>query len=137
MSDLPEFLQPVTIIRILCLLMLAVLFLQSGIDKVIARKANLDWLTGHFASSPFKNMVPLLLSVLTIAELAAGTCSLIGAIMVLAGGSGFIGYLGALFSATSILMLFFGQRIAKDYAGAANLIPYFLLCGLTVILFSL
>jgi hypothetical protein len=25
--------------------------------------------------------------------------------------------------------LFFGQRMAKDYAGAASLIPYFLLCA--------
>jgi diacylglycerol kinase len=27
----------------------------------------------------------------------------------------------------SILALFFGQRVAKDYAGAAVLVPYFLL----------
>jgi diacylglycerol kinase len=26
-----------------------------------------------------------------------------------------------------VLALFFGQRIAKDYAGAAVLVPYFLL----------
>jgi diacylglycerol kinase len=24
-------------------------------------------------------------------------------------------------------MLFFGQRVAKDYAGAASLVPYFIL----------
>ena len=31
---------------------LAILFLQSGIDKVVDRRGNLEWLTGHFAKSP-------------------------------------------------------------------------------------
>jgi hypothetical protein len=26
-------------------------------------------------------------------------------------------------------MLFLGQRLAKDYAGAASLVPYFVLCA--------
>ena len=30
-------------------------------------------------------------------------------------------------SAISLIALFFGQRMAKDYAGAAVLVPYFLL----------
>ncbi|HMI84672.1 MAG TPA: hypothetical protein VK550_11310 [Polyangiaceae bacterium] len=37
--------------------------------------------------------------------------------------------LGALLSIAAILMLFFGQRLAKDYAGAAALVPYFILAG--------
>ena len=31
--------------------------------------------------------------------------------------------------ALAITLLFFGQRVAKDYAGAASLVPYFLLCA--------
>jgi hypothetical protein len=31
-------------------------------------------------------------------------------------------------------MLFFGQRLAKDYAGAAALVPYFILCAGAVVL---
>jgi diacylglycerol kinase len=34
----------------------------------------------------------------------------------------------------SITALFFGQRIAKDYAGAAVLVPYFLLMLATMYL---
>jgi hypothetical protein len=34
---------------------------------------------------------------------------------------------GAIVSAITIVALFFGQRMAKDYAGAAVLVPYFLL----------
>jgi hypothetical protein len=34
---------------------------------------------------------------------------------------------GAQLAALNIVMLFFGQRLAKDYAGAASLVPYFIL----------
>jgi hypothetical protein len=34
---------------------------------------------------------------------------------------------GAFVAAIAITALFFGQRMAKDYAGAAILVPYFLL----------
>jgi hypothetical protein len=37
------------------------------------------------------------------------------------------GFAGSLLSAITLLMLFFGQRVAKDYAGAATLVPYFIL----------
>jgi hypothetical protein len=36
-------------------------------------------------------------------------------------------FYGAVISAVAIVALFFGQRMAKDYAGAAVLVPYFLL----------
>ena len=73
--------------------------------------------------------MPLLLPVITVMELAAGSLSAIGHIMVhLDQGSG-IGLLGMLIGTASLIMLFFGQRVAKDYAGAATLIPYFLMCA--------
>jgi len=38
-----------------------------------------------------------------------------------------VAFYGAVISAISIVALFFGQRMAKDYAGAAVLVSYFLL----------
>jgi hypothetical protein len=38
-----------------------------------------------------------------------------------------LAFYGAVISAISLIALFFGQRMAKDYAGAAVLVPYFLL----------
>ena len=106
---------------------LAILFLQSGIDKVVDRRGNLDWLKGHFAKSPLAGMVPLLVTAITILELAAGALSAVGcALIVLKHDSAFAFY-GAVLAALSIIALFFGQRMAKDYAGAATLVPYFLL----------
>ena len=106
---------------------LAVLFLQSGLDKVVDREGNLQWLTGHFAKSPVADMVPMMLSVVTAVELTAGGLSALGAVVRFFGGGTSIAYYGAVFATLGILMLFFGQRLAKDYAGAAVLVNYFLL----------
>jgi hypothetical protein len=47
-----------------------------------------------------------------------------------------IAFYGAVISAVAILALFFGQRMAKDYAGAAVLVPYFLLALITIYLLA-
>ncbi|RYZ41198.1 MAG: DoxX family protein [Myxococcaceae bacterium] len=111
--------------QILCAVFLAILFLQSGLDKVVDWKGNLGWLTGHFAKSPLKGVVTPMLAVITLMELAAGALSGAGAVALLVSGNPLLAYLGAVVSAVSLLALFFGQRMAKEYAGAAVLVPYF------------
>ena len=106
---------------------LAILFLQSGIDKVVDRRGNLEWLKGHFAKSPLAGMVPLLVSVITFLEIAAGALSAVGCMLTIIKKDSTVAFYGAVLSAISIIALFFGQRMAKDYAGAATLVPYFLL----------
>jgi len=106
---------------------LSILFLQSGIDKVVDRRGNPDWLKGHFAKSPLAGMVPLMVLAITILELAAGALSAIGCVLITLSHDTTVAFYGAVVSALSILALFFGQRMAKDYAGAAILVPYFLL----------
>ena len=106
---------------------LAILFLQSGIDKVVDRRGNLEWLQGHFAKSPLAGMVPLLVTTITILEIAAGGLSAVGCILIILTRDSTLAFYGAAFATISIIALFFGQRMAKDYAGAATLVPYFLL----------
>ena len=114
-------------LQILVSAFLAILFLQSGIDKVVDRRGNLEWLEGHFAKSPLAGIVPLLLTVITIVEVAAGVLSAIGCVMIIFSWGSTVAFYGAVISAIAIIVLFFGQRMAKDYAGAAVLVPYFLL----------
>ena len=116
------------IIKVLITAFLAVLFLQSGLDKVFDRKGNMEWLTGHFANSPFKNMVSVNLTAVTILELAAGLLSAVGALQLILTGGSSLAFFGIFLSAVSILCLFLGQRLAKDYVGAAVLVNYFILC---------
>jgi diacylglycerol kinase len=106
---------------------LAILFLQSGIDKVVDRRGNLEWLKGHFAKSSLAGIVPALLICITVLEVAAGALSAVGCVFVILSRDSTIAFYGAAISAVAVLALFFGQRMAKDYAGAAVLVPYFLL----------
>lgn len=115
------------LLRVLISAFLAILFLQSGIDKVVDRRGNLDWLTGHFAKSPLAGIVPLMVSVITVLEIAAGALSAVGCASIILGHDSTLAFFGAVIAAISIIALFFGQRMAKDYAGAATLVPYFLL----------
>lgn len=107
-------------------LFLAILFLQSGIDKIVDRRGNLEWLRGHFSKSPLAGMVPLMVSVITVLEIAAGALSAIGCLLIVIKHDSVVAFYGAIISSIAILALFFGQRMAKDYAGAAVLVPYFL-----------
>jgi len=131
-----ELLSPVHSIQILCLIFMAILFLQSGLDKVIDYKGNLEWLTGHFAKSPLKGTVGILLPVLTLMEVAAGALCAVGVIMLVINGSGSVGLFGLQLAALSLIALFFGQRIAKDYPGAATLTTYFLIAMAGIYLFQ-
>src|SRR5437870_2395496 len=114
-------------LQVLVSAFLAILFLQSGIDKVVDRGGNLEWLKGHFAKSPLAGVVPLMMTAITILEVAAGALSAIGCGMLVFSCSSTIAFYGAVVSAVAIIALFFGQRMTKDYAGAAILVPYFLL----------
>jgi diacylglycerol kinase len=124
------------LLQILVSAFLAILFLQSGIDKVVDRRGNLEWLKGHFAKSPLAGMVPLMVAVITIFEIAAGALSAVGCVLIISLRDPIVAFYGAIVSAMSILTLFFGQRIAKDYAGAAILVPYFLLTLVAIYLLA-
>jgi len=115
---------------------LGILFLQSGIDKIIDWRGNLEWLMGHFAKSPLAGIVPALLITITILELAAGALSAVGCVFLIFSRDSTVAFYGAIVSALAIIALFFGQRMAKDYPGAAVLIPYFLLALVAIYLLA-
>jgi hypothetical protein len=95
-----------------------------------------EWLKGHFAKSPLAELVPALLIIITILELAAGVLNGIGCFAVVLLRDSTIAFYGAVISAIAIIALFFGQRMAKDYAGAAVLVSYFLLALVAIYLLA-
>ena len=115
------------ILQILVSAFLAILFVQSGIDKVVDRRGNRAYLEQHFAKSPLAGTVGPMFAVITLLEISAGALSGMGCVVLLLTHDSMVAYLGALVGAINLLALFFGQRVAKDYAGAAALVPYFLL----------
>lgn len=122
------------------LLMLGICFAQSAYDKCRNYKGNLEWLKGHFSASPLAGIVSILLPTLTLLELLAGLFGLAaGGFWIFEGiGGDFSPVLISLalfFCMASLLALFSGQRLAKDYPGAASLVPYMILAGLSLALF--
>lgn len=117
------YLQNATVL--LLLLFMVITFLQSGMDKLLDWKGNLSWLKGHFSKTPFKNTVPLLLGVVLFTEVVAGLFCAVGIYQILMEGSYVLALYGAILSCMALLMLLFGQRVAKDYDGARTIAIYF------------
>ena len=110
----------------------AILMLQSGMDKLFHYKDNLAWLKGHFANTFLGSSVPALLLVLTCLELGCGLLFSTALVSSFFDPLNFNWFQQAyLVSGLTFLSLFLGQRIAKDYAGAASLAGYFVFwfCG--------
>lgn len=112
--------------EILILIFLVITFLQSGIDKITDWNGNLSWLKGHFKETPLKGMVPFMLGLVLLAEVVAGVLCTIGIYQIIAEQKTEMALWGAIISCVSLLMLLFGQRMAKDYEGARTIVVYFI-----------
>ncbi|MFS4446083.1 DoxX family protein [Maribacter sp. 2307UL18-2] len=112
--------------EVLLLAFMAITFLQSGIDKIVDWKGNLGWLKGHFEKTPLRTMVPLLLGTVLLIEMVAGLLSVAGIFQLLTSGTKELAFYGAIASCIALLMLLFGQRVAKDYEGARTIAVYFI-----------
>ena len=116
----------------------AICFLQSSLDKLLDSDGNLEFLRGHFKNSPISSdLVVPMFWLLTFLELAAGvTCGLALVTFSWTTG-GFLAHWGLRFSIYALLVLFLGQRLAKDYAGAAVVTSYFAVALLGLLAFGI
>ncbi|MBT8184996.1 MAG: DoxX family protein [Eudoraea sp.] len=112
--------------EILLLLFLIITFLQSGIDKIFDWTGNLGWLKGHFEKTPLQNLVPLLLGTVMLVEMAAGIMCALGIYQLVMTEDKTLALFGGILSCIALLMLLFGQRMAKDYEGAKTIAVYFI-----------
>jgi len=120
-----EIIHDLTFVIPLCIaIFFAIVFIQSGLDKVFDWKGNKSWLTSHFKETFLGSMVPLLLGTITVLEILAGLLSLVGGIYFLITRSTFWIEQGLILGMLTFLMLLFGQRIAKDYDGAKTIAIY-------------
>jgi hypothetical protein len=105
----------------------AILFTQSGLDKVFNFSGNLEWLKGHFSKTFLAPMTLLMVVTITILEVATGVGTAIGLVYFVITGTTTIIWYASIVGAAALCGLFFGQRVAQDYPGAAVLVPYFIL----------
>lgn len=112
--------------ELLLLLFLIIVFLQSGIDKIFDWNGNVSWLKEHFSKTPLHGLVPTLLFTLLIIETFSGIICAVGVLEIIVWGKTSIAFYGSVLSCISLLMLLFGQRMAKDYEGAKTIAVYFI-----------
>lgn len=104
----------------------AVVFLQSGLNKLFDSEGNLGFLRDYFKEAPtLAGNVNALFWGLTILELLAGFFCGIGLITFSFVSGGFFARWGLRFATFALLALILGNRLAKDYAGAAVVASYF------------
>ena len=126
------FKDPLVLCQILTAIFLSIAFIQSGIDKIMDREGNLEFLKVHFSNSFLKKIISPLLSILTILELLGGAMLVYGIYYAFAMRTTLWIFYGFVVLAITVTFLFAGQRIAKDYIGAADLVPYFILIMLGI-----
>ncbi|TBW27737.1 DoxX family protein [Gramella sp. KN1008] len=122
--------------ELLILIFILITFMQSGIDKATDWKGNTGWLKDHFSGTFLGGMVPMMVAVVLILEVITGILSILGIIWLLAYDEGAWALYTCVLSCITLLMLLFGQRVAKDYAGAFTITGYFIVCIFGVYLLS-
>jgi uncharacterized membrane protein YphA (DoxX/SURF4 family) len=125
---------PLWVAQTLASAFLAILFLQSGLDKVLDWKGNREYIGGYFAKSPMRRFSTFLLFNITVLEVFAGVVSAAGFLTVLLTRSSGIAFAGATLAGIAVVSLFLGQRLTKDYAAAAGMVPYAVFCIGSVLL---
>ena len=112
--------------EILILVFTAITFLQSGLDKLTDWKGNVGWLKGHFGETFLSGTVPVLVGIILVTEILAGILAIGGIYGLWVNQDTSLAFWALLLAAITLLMLLFGQRVAKDYAGAFTIVGYFI-----------
>ncbi len=114
------------IFSLLCVyLFFLILFLQSGLDKIFNWTGELKWIQSHFNKTIFKSFVPTLLFTLMLLEFFTGIMCFFSIINFFFTIHELLPFFTFFLSSCTLLCLFLGQRIAKDYQGAISIAVYF------------
>ena len=126
------FKDPLVLCQVFIAIFLSIAFLQSGFDKIIDRKGNEDYFKSQFSDSILKSITSFLLSILTVLELTGGIMLIYGIYFAFVERTTLWIFYGLAILAITTIALFAGQRVAKDYLGAADIVPYFILIMLGI-----
>jgi predicted small integral membrane protein len=109
-------------------------FLQSGLDKIIDYKGNLAFLKNLFKAFFPPPLISVALISVTILEIISGVLCLVGIVDFILNNNSHIGFLGLIVGSLALLVLLFGQRVAKNYEGAKTIAIYFILAMIGIVL---
>ena len=113
--------------EILILLFFIITYFMSVLEKLTDWKGTVTYYKNHFNGTILQKMIPFLLIKIVIFEIAVLILITIGLYYLVSNDATAIAKIGLELSAITLLMFIFGQRLAKDYAGAMNITVYFIL----------
>lgn len=117
---------PKTIAYTFILAFFAIVFIQSGIDKVLDKKGNLSFLISHLGKAFSRQLILLAFYAVTVLELISGLFFAVGTFQVFIANNKLLGEIGLIIGSFTLLILLLGQRVAKDYDGARTIAIYFI-----------
>ncbi len=115
------------LIASLCGLFIAITFLQSGLNKLTDYSGNKSYFNSVFEKTFLRSTTAILLPTILILELISGLGCILGIVWMWMGHSSDILGLSLALAGFTLICLLFGQRVAKDYAGASSLTGYFMI----------
>ena len=125
----------IEIAQILVSIFFSIVFFQSSIDKINDREGNLKFFNQHLKETFFQNHTSISLYLLALLEIISAFLCCFGIFYKLSYHDSTFIYYGLLIIVIVLLSLLLGQRLAKDYAGAADITIYFILCIITILSF--
>lgn len=116
-----------TIAYVLILIFFSIVFIQSGMDKIIDKKGNLTFLMSHLEKVFSRVLIKVAFYIVTFLEIASGMLCFIGLVQLLFFKQKYLGLIGIVLGSVALLILLFGQRVSKNYDGAQTIVIYFIL----------
>lgn len=122
--------------HLLVLLFILLTFAFSGVEKIRGWQGQLSWLKAHLKGTFLAPIMPLLLGVLIVLDLAVSILCILGLFFMFYNGELSVGLYACNLAAIVLLFLLFGQRMAKDFQGAFTIVGYYIVVLFGVWLFS-
>ena len=119
---------------LLILCFFTTVFVQSGLDKILDKKGNLNYLNSLLKPFFSSLLIRFAFYSVTTLELASGLFCLAGLVEYFFYSSSFFGLIGLVVGSLALLVLLFGQRVSKNYDGAKTLAVYFILAMAGIVL---
>ena len=113
-------------IQLIITAFLSITFIESSLNKLLSYGSTREYFENQFKSSILRSSVGIMLPVITFFETATALLSTVGFILILMGNS-FVAFVAAILAMVTFLMLYFGLRVSKDYAGASGMVSYIIM----------
>lgn len=122
--------------ELLILLFILLTFAFSALEKMLDVKGQVVWLKEHMKGTFLVPIMPLLLGVLIVLDIVVSILSILAVYYLLQFQEKTMGLYSCILAAMILLLLLFGQRMAKDFQGAFTIVGYFMVVLFGVWLFS-